>query len=300
MKTSAHLLQPAPSRPAFLFLASLSLVLLAVTVWPLAGRAQDGTPQPSPRIQEGRGEFEMVLIHGLGSDKQVWDGVAPYLQGTFKVARFELGGHGQTPPMADPTIEKEAARLEAFIREQGFAYPTLVGHGMGGMIALQYAINHPADVHRLIMIDAGPKQLATTKQKEQVAKALLTDYDYFVAARYSAMSPKPDVTEQIVDRALRTDQRSFTSLLMSSFDFDVTDRLHSLTVPLLVIGSELLFPTAESSRGVLEQIGYGKARALSFKRIGRTGHYVMLERPVYSASVLLAFGVTAEHVFELE
>jgi len=156
------------------------------------------------------------------------------------------------------------------------------------------------DVHRLILMDAGPKQLATTEQKEQVAKAMLTDYDYFVAARYSAMSPAPDITSQIVDCALRTDQRTFISLLMSSFDYDVTDKLRSLPVPLLVIGSELLFPTAESSRGVLEQIGYNKARSLSFKRMGRTGHYIMLERPVYTASVLLAFGVSAEHVFELE
>ena len=281
-------------------LARLLLPLLLLTLPPLAALAQDASPPENPEFQEGRGELEIVLIHGLGSNAEVWDGVMPYLKGTFKVARFELAGHGKTPPIADPTIEKEAVRLETFIKEKGFAYPTLVGHGMGGMVAMQYSLDHPADVHRLIMIDAGPKQLATADQKEQVAKALLTDYDYFLAARYSAMSPHPDITEQIVDSALRTDQRSFISLLMSSFDFDVTERLYKLPVPLLVIGSELLFPTAESSRGVLHQIGYDKARALSFKRIGKTGHYVMLERPVYSASVLLAFGVTAEHVFEVD
>jgi 3-oxoadipate enol-lactonase len=246
---------------------------------------------------EGRGEREMVLIHGLGGNADIWNECLPYLKGSFKVWTFELSGHGATQPILDPTIEKEAERLAAFLKEQGIAYPTLVGHGIGGMIALQYSLDHPADVHRLVMIDAAPKQLATQEQKAEVANALVENYDQFLYDRYSSMSPEPDITEQIVDMALRTHRVSFISLLMSSFDYDVTDRLHEFTVPLLVIGSELLFPTPDTTRQVLEQIGFGKARALVFKRVGLTGHYVMLERPPYTASVLLAFGVTSEHEF---
>lgn len=282
-------------------LVSRILPLLALLLAAGGGvLAQDDPAADNPEFLEGRGEYEMLLIHGLGSSAEVWDGLVPYLRGTFKVAVFELAGHGHTQPIPDPTIEKEAARLEEFIQEQGFAYPTLVGHGMGGMIALQYALDHPVDVHRLILMDAGPMQLATAEQKQQVAQAMLTDYDYFVAARYSAMSPKPDITDFIIDAALKTDQRTFISLLMSSFDYDVSDRLRALPVPMLVIGSELLFPNPETVRGVLEQIGFGKARALSFKRLGMTGHYMMLERPVYTASVLLAFGVDAEHIFQVD
>ena len=120
----------------------------------------------------------------------------------------------------------------------------------------------------------------------------------FIFNRYSSMSPDPDITDQVVDMALRTHRVSFISMLTSSFDYDVTDRLHEFTVPLLVVGSELLFPNPETSKQVLNQIGFGKARALTFKRIGMTGHYVMMERPVYTASVLLAFGVTADYEFE--
>ncbi len=281
---------------ARLCLLSLAMLLLV----PVCALAQEDPADSNPEFQEGRGELEMVLVHGLGSNTSVWDGMLPYLRATFKVGVFELAGHGDTPPIADPTIEKEAQRLEAYIKEQGFAYPTIVGHGMGGMIALQYALDHPTDVHRLILMDAGPVQLATTEQKKQVATALLNDYDQFVASHYSVMSPAPDITDMIVDSALKTDQRTFISLLMSSFDYDVTENLRLLPVPLLVIGSELLFPNPETVRGVLEQIGFGKARALSFKRMGRTGHFMMLERPVYTASVLMAFGVDAEHIFQTE
>lgn len=248
-------------------------------------------------LLEGRGEYEMVLIHGLGANSDIWDGVLPYLQGTFNVFTFELTGHGTTQPMLDPNVEKEADRLAAFIQDNGIAYPTLVGHGIGGMVALQYSLDNPAHVHRLIMIDSAPKQLATAEQKTQVAQALVENYDEFVFNRYSNMSPDPDITEQVVDMALRTHRVSFISMLTSSFDYDVSDRLHDFTVPLLVVGSELLFPTPDSSKQVLNQIGFGKARSLTFKRIGVTGHYVMMERPVYTASVLLAFGVSEGYEF---
>lgn len=281
------------------FLPALLLTMACAWLPGPAARAQVPEPgsNPAPGLREGRGEYEMVLIHGLGADSSIWDGVLPYLQGTFKVWTFELTGHGKTQPMVDPTIEKEAARLAAFLKENDIAYPTLVGHGLGGMIALQFSLDHPADVHRLVMIDAGPKQLATQEQKAEVARALVENCDEFLFNRYSSMSPEPDITETIVDMALRTHRQSFISLLMSSFDYDVSDRLGELTVPLLVIGSELLFPSPDTSQQVLEQIGFGKARALVFKRMGLTGHYVMLERPPYTASVLLSFGVTSGHQF---
>lgn len=273
--------------------------MMIALVMVLAGFAQAQVGDaPPPEYQEGRGEFEMVLIHGLGASNEIWGSIKPYLAGTFKVWTFELAGHGETQPIADPTIEKESARLADFLKAEGIAYPTLVGHGLGGMVALQYSLDHPADVHRLIMIDSAPKQLATQEQKVQVARAVAEQYDEFVFTRYSNMSPEPDITEEIVHMALRTHKATFTSLLLSSFDYDLTEQLRELTVPLLVIGSELLFPDPDQSKQVLHQIGFSNAPALTFKRLGRTGHYVMLERPTYTASVLLAFAVTADYEFQ--
>lgn len=254
--------------------------------------------QEPPEEIEGRGDFEMVLIHGLGSKAEVWDEVKPYLMGTFRVRVFELSGHGSTQPVMDPTIESEADRLEAFIAEEGLVYPTIVGHGMGGMIALTYTIRHPADVHRLILMDTAPKQLANQEEKAEVAQQLATNYDEFVARRFINVSPDQVISDEAVDTALRTDSASFISLLMSSSDYDVTGDLYTMPVPLLVVGSELMFPSADSSEHLLEHYGFGSAKSLSFKRMGGTGHFMMLERPVHTASVLLAFGVTAEYQFD--
>jgi pimeloyl-ACP methyl ester carboxylesterase len=258
---------------------------------------EEGPPSPPP-IQEGRGENEMVLIHGLGSNADIWDECLPFLKGTFKVWTFELAGHGRTQPVIDPTIDKEAERLAAFIEEKGIVYPTLVGHALGGMIALKYTIDHPAEVSRLIVLDAAPMQLAGKDQKAAVGQELANNYDQYIYSRFINMTPNKEVTERIVDTALRTDSATFISLLMSSFDFDVSDQLYSLPVPMLVIGSELMFPSKDDSQHMLEHYGFGKARWLSFKRMGGTGHFMMLERPTYLASVLMTFTKTVERQFD--
>ena len=285
------------SIPALLVIfVCAAILLLAGTT---AGQEQDRQgPEDPKRIIEGRGEYEMVLIHGLGGNADIWNECLPFLKGTFKVWTFELSGHGQTQPIVDPTIAKEAERLAEFLQEQGIVYPTLVGHAMGGMIALRYTIDHPADVSRLIVLDAAPIQLAGKDQKAAVGQELANNYDQFIYTRFLNMTPNKDVTDRIVDTALRTDSATFISMLMSSFDFDVSEDLYSLPVPMLVIGSELMFPGKDNSRHQLNHYGFGKARSLSFKRMGGTGHFMMMERPQYLASVLLAFGLTAERQFD--
>ncbi|MEZ4387829.1 MAG: alpha/beta hydrolase [Candidatus Krumholzibacteriia bacterium] len=246
-------------------------------------------PDKAPTWLENRGEHELVLVHGLGASAEIWDPILPFLANSFQVHVYELHGHGHTPALPNPSIGAEADALGAWIKEQGLVYPALVGHGLGGMIAMQYAFEHPADVQRLVVIDAGPRQLATEDYKNEVADQLVHDYDRFVASHFVSISKDEKVCEQAVDWALRTDAVTFTSLLLSSFDWDLSADLPRQSVPMLVIGSAAFLPEPGNERAWLEQYGFGSARVLSFKRVDGAGHYVMMEKPAFLASVLTVF-----------
>ena len=274
-------------------------VFICLSLALLSGAVGASAQNDLPAVQGAR-DFEIVLVHDLGSRATVWDDVVPFLLGTFDVHAFELTGHGTTRPVNRTGIEQEARRLDEFLDEFDIEYPTLVGHGLGGMIALRYTLDHPARIHRLIMIDSAPRQLATEEQMKAMMKLLATEYGPTVAERFLNMSPDPDVTERLVDTALRTDSASYINLLKSTFVFDVTDELPHLSVPLLIVGSEMMFPSGENSQAIMHGIGFGNARSLSFKHIAMAGHFVMIERPVYLASVLMAFGVTKNHGFDPE
>ena len=269
--------------PVLSLLSALALVLLAG--WPGApAHAQE--QEQEPEWLEGIGENELVLIHGLGADSTIWERITPYLKNQFDLHVYELHGHGRTPALENPSLENEVAALRQWIEEQGLYYPTLVGHGLGGMIAMRYTFDHPADVKRLVVIDAAPKQLATPEQKDDIARSLLEDYDRFVASRYVAISPDEAVNERAVDMALRTDSATFASLLLDSFDWDVSDEISSQAVPMLVVGSQSFLPDAGYERQYLTMYGFADARALAFKRLEGTGHYCMLEKPTYLGSVI--------------
>lgn len=242
-----------------------------------------------PLLREGRGENEVVVIHGLGADAGIWDNVLGYLGGSTQAFAYELHGHGTTRPLATPTIVAEAAALGEWLRAKDLPYPTLVGHGLGGMIALQFALDHPADVRRVILIDATPRQLATAEDRQELSRALLDDYDQFVASRYLMVSDDDAIARAAVDMALRTDSTSFASLLLSSFDWDVTKRLASFSVPMLVIGSGNFLPDEGYERETLTSYGFGTARTLHFRKLPGTGHYLLLEQPAQLASLILVY-----------
>jgi pimeloyl-ACP methyl ester carboxylesterase len=275
---------PAPPAPA-----------PATTIDSLTAASTPARPQPrtQPALAvegsvQGRCDCEIVLVHGLGSSAAVWDELLPYLRGC-EVWTYELPGHGGTPPQPGLTMSAAAEDLARFIAEHDIVYPSLVGHAMGGVIAMRYALDHPGDVKRLVVIDAAPKQLATPEQKVQITDGLTKDYDRFLARMFLNMSPRKDVTERVLDQALRTDSASFITLLMSSFDFDLTPDLPGLTPPLLVIGSQLFFPDEDNVRSELDQLGFMKAPTVKFKRLAKIGHFPMLEQPAYLASVIRAF-----------
>ncbi len=256
-----------------------------------AGAAAAAAPRDERDMGEGRGEDDIVLVHGLGSSAAVWDEVAALLGRGLRVWTFELPGHGRTAPVRQLTIGSAAERLGDYLREHDIVQPVLVGHAMGGLIVLRYALEHPRAARRLVVIDAAPRQLADEAQKGSIADRLVRDYDGFLAERYGALSADADISRRLVDQALRTDERSLRSLLISSFDVDLTGLLARQETPILVIGSEGFFPVAGHEIEQLDRMGYSAARTISFKRMEGTGHFMMLERPQYLASVLAAFAL---------
>jgi len=266
----------------------------ADTLRPLAPpRAATSAPAAPPPADGGerRGEREIVLVHGLGSSAAVWDAVVPVLSRSFRVWVYELPGHGTTTPLPNLTIATAAADLGRFLEAHDIVYPALVGHAMGGIVAMRYAFDHPADVKRLVVIDAAPKQMASEEQKDWALDQLVRNYDPFVAASFERVSPDPGITRRVIDQALRTDRASFSSLLMSGLRLDMTEELPRQAVPILVIGSERFFPDGEDARARLDALGFGAARTISFKRLDNVGHFAMLEQPAYLASIIAAWAL---------
>jgi pimeloyl-ACP methyl ester carboxylesterase len=100
----------------------------------------------------------VVLLHGITGHARVWDHLARRLTPARRVLALDQRGHGDSEPAPDDdyrvgTMADDVAAFAGSLHLHRFA---LVGHSMGGRIAIKYAADHAARLERLVIIDIGP------------------------------------------------------------------------------------------------------------------------------------------------
>ncbi len=97
----------------------------------------------------------VVLVHGMGMDRRMWDWQWPALSRRFHVVRYDLLGHGESDrPRTPYTLGRFVDQLEALRAGLGLDRPALVGFSLGGMIVRAFALAHPDRVSALAILNS--------------------------------------------------------------------------------------------------------------------------------------------------
>lgn len=98
----------------------------------------------------------LLLIHGMAASSQVWRAILPQLAKKYRVIAPDLLGHGQSSkPRTDYSLGAFAVGLRDLLDELGVESATVVGHSLGGGIAMQFLYQHPDYCRRLVLISSG-------------------------------------------------------------------------------------------------------------------------------------------------
>lgn len=104
---------------------------------------------------EGQGEA-LLLIHGMAGSSQTWRAIMPQLAKKYRVIAPDLLGHGESSkPRTDYSLGAFAVGLRDLLDELEVDSATIVGHSLGGGIAMQFLYQHPDYCRRLILISSG-------------------------------------------------------------------------------------------------------------------------------------------------
>src|SRR6476659_5070848 len=104
---------------------------------------------------EGAGEV-LLLIHGIGGSSNSWSGVIPLLAKKYRVIAPDLLGHGESDkPRGDYSVGAFAVLLRDFLDALDIPQVTVIGHSLGGGIAMQFAHQHGEYCKRIVLISSG-------------------------------------------------------------------------------------------------------------------------------------------------
>src|ERR1041385_1406893 len=99
----------------------------------------------------------LVVLHGLFGSSDNWIGVAPRLAEQFHVLAPDLRNHGRSPHSSEMNYSLMAGGVEKFLAARGLSEVFLAGHSMGGKTAMQFALQYPQRVRKLIVVDMSPR-----------------------------------------------------------------------------------------------------------------------------------------------
>jgi len=105
----------------------------------------------------GQGD-PLIILHGLFGNSDNWATLAKQFGEHYTTFTPDLRNHGQSPHVADMSYEEMAEDVRYFMEGQWVHHAYLMGHSMGGKVAMQLALNHPELVDKLIIVDMAPRK----------------------------------------------------------------------------------------------------------------------------------------------
>ncbi len=194
----------------------------------------------------GQGQT-LAFIHGLGSSTRDWERQIPAFSQDYQVVAFDLRGHGQSDKPAGPyTIQMLAGDLAGLLDGLQIDSAHLVGISLGGAVGLQFALDHPARVRSLALVNSGPSLGGTLEQARQEIErrvGIVRQLGMRAMGQNLAQNLFPDaqqaaMRETFIERWAENDPDAYIEATRSMLGWNVTPQLGSIHSPTLVLVSE--------------------------------------------------------------
>jgi 3-oxoadipate enol-lactonase len=245
----------------------------------------------------------IVLVHGLGGAAANWVELAPLLAENHRVLVPELPGHGGSSPLpVVPNLAAFADRVALVAEREKMAPAAVVGHSLGGVVGLRWALRRPDDVAALVLAGAagissttlrakyglrilgiiGPRRLIAPWSDRVADSALLR---YFVFGRWGASDPlilsRRAVEGFLEGTLLASDSAGAARALVLD---DVRPELHDIHCPCLV-----LWGVRDNQLPLVDAFDFARRLRAPLRTIADCGHLLIGERPELCAAAIEDF-----------
>jgi pimeloyl-ACP methyl ester carboxylesterase len=301
------------------WLATVMLVLAGVMllVKPLTAHAQvvaatAGSQIAGPTrftvVDAGTvGKPDVVLIPGLSSSRAVWDAEAKLLAPNFRLHLVQVDGFAGTPAgvnVSGPMLPEIVDELHGYIAAAGI-HPVVVGHSLGGLLALMLADKYPGDVRKMVIVDTLPfyavlfNPAATVEATKPYAEQMKQQLSAIPADQYAGMQAM--IAEQLVkDPAGQklvaassgaSDRAVVVEAMTEDMLTDLRGDVAKIEVPTLVLyeyDPTLQQPDPAAYEASMKA-GYAPMPHVTLVRVDGSRHFIMYDQPAKFDAALEGF-----------
>ncbi|MDQ7019801.1 MAG: alpha/beta hydrolase [Robiginitomaculum sp.] len=283
-------------------------IMVIIGLWAMA--AQAAVPSWLEVSKAGTGSAVM-LIPGLASSTDVWAETTVHLQDRFTVYQVQIKGFAGSP--AAPGMDKDGLldglvdALAAYIGENDLDHPVVVGHSMGGYLALRLARDHADLIRKAVIVDALPfyslimspnptaqnmQPMAARFRAQVIAGAKMDPAQRRPAQRQMLSRMVMDLAglDAVTNWSLQSDAKVVGQAVYELMTSDLREDLAAMTTPTLVLtawepGGRY---TREQTLGFWAR-HYASHKAARVEVISPARHFIMLDQPAAFMARLDAF-----------
>ncbi|PWN70015.1 alpha/beta hydrolase [Chryseobacterium phosphatilyticum] len=227
----------------FTFLLIIMLFFLAVCN--IFGQEKN---HPFEVKKTGKGDQSLIFIPGFASSGNVWDETTARFDKNYTCYTLTMAGFAGTKPQTDASFNDWEKGIAAFIKDHKIQKPMIIGHSMGGGLALALAADYPQLVGKIVIVDTLPCLAAfanpTFISKENndclapINKITAMTDDQFRHMQTQAISRLLTDTakqETVIDWSMKSDRKTFAKMYCDFSNTDLREKIKNIQCPSLIL-----------------------------------------------------------------
>ncbi|MGD0446305.1 MAG: alpha/beta hydrolase [Edaphobacter sp.] len=256
-------------------------------------------------VAPGKGK-DVILIPGLSSSRDVYAAEAKLLAPDYRLHLIQIAGFAGEPagPNATgPILASVVDQLHQYIATNHLQPVPVIGHSLGGLLALMLAQAHPEDVGKLLIVDTLPyyglvfNPNATVDMVRPQAQAMHDQLIQMPADQFAASQPlftdrlvkDPEGQRQVSASSIASDRTVFANAMLEDLETDMRPELPVIRTPVT-----LLYPY-ETAQGPVDAVtalytnAYATMPNIHLIRIDDSRHFIMYDQPAAFDKAVQAF-----------
>ena len=281
---------------------ALGLTLAVAALAP--GAALANTAEPCPSFEVSGDGKDVILVPGLGSSPQVWDGLVAELSGSYRFHRVAVPGFAGEPPLEGKNNYVPGALSELighYIECRDVSAPAIIGHSMGGFTALLVARDNPEAISAVVVVDALPfyplifNPDAKPEDMAERAKSMAFMIEQMDPASFKAMQERgaasltktEGAAATIVAWSLASNRSTFARAIENLMTTDLRPDLPAIGTPVTVLYATNAFATGDRM-DPLYTSAYSGLPKVTLVEIPDSYHFTMFDQPELTRDAIVA------------